>query len=110
MSKATAAPGKDTAHSGPWWRHPYMWLVVGGPAVVVVAGFVTLYLAIRSPDYVYSDEPPGQASAAQAASGARKAEAALAPAMQARNHAATGGLAKPEEGPAAAPDVAASRP
>lgn len=115
MNKATAAPGKDTAHSGPWWRHPYMWLVVGGPAVVVVAGFVTLYLAIRSPDYVYSDAPPasgaGQASAARADSGTGKAgAAALAPAMQARNHAATGGLAKPAEAQAAAPAATASKP
>lgn len=109
MSKATAAPSKDTAHSGPWWRHPYMWLVVGGPAVVVVAGFVTLYLAIRSPDYVYKDEPPtgsaGQASAVSASSERRKnTEATLAPAMQARNHAATGGLARSE----APDDVGAS--
>ena len=38
--------------SGPWWKFPHMWLVVGGPAVVVVASFVTLYLAITRPDPV----------------------------------------------------------
>ncbi|MDO5086210.1 MAG: nitrogen fixation protein FixH [Comamonadaceae bacterium] len=109
MSKATAAPSKDTAHSGPWWRHPYMWLVVGGPAVVVVAGFVTLYLAIRSPDYVYKDEPPagsaGPSSTTAADSRGQNTGAALAPAMQARNHAATGGLARPEEPEARAPSA-----
>ena len=47
----------DSKRSGPWWRYPHMWLVVGGPAVVVVAGFVTLYLAISHPDPVYSDAP-----------------------------------------------------
>lgn len=40
------------APSGPWWRHPMMWLVVGGPSVVVVASFITLTLAIRHGDPV----------------------------------------------------------
>ena len=42
--------------SRPWWRFPIMWLVVGGPGIVVVAGFYTLYLAIANPDYLYTDE------------------------------------------------------
>ncbi|MFT4193411.1 nitrogen fixation protein FixH [Ottowia sp.] len=67
----------------PWWKYGHMWLVVGGPLIVVVASFVTLYLAIRTPDPVYAD-----------AARARPAgEADLTPAMQARNHAATGGVA-----------------
>ena len=33
--------------SPPWWRLPIVWMVIGGPAVVVVAGFATL--ASRSP-------------------------------------------------------------
>ncbi|PZQ69053.1 MAG: nitrogen fixation protein FixH [Variovorax paradoxus] len=36
----------------PWWRHPIMWMVVGGPAVVVVAAVYTAWLAMRSPDPV----------------------------------------------------------
>ena len=31
------------------WREPMVWLVVGGPAAVVVASFITLALAIRHP-------------------------------------------------------------
>jgi hypothetical protein len=34
----------------PWWRVPTMWLVVGGPLVVVIAGFATLAIAILHPD------------------------------------------------------------
>ncbi|MGY0505816.1 FixH family protein [Luteimonas sp. e5] len=30
------------------WREPMVWLVVGLPALVVVAGFITLYLAITN--------------------------------------------------------------
>ena len=58
-----------------WWRLPIVWMVVGGPAVVVVASFVTLALAIRNPDPVLT--------APTATSGAAM------PAVQARNHAAT---------------------
>ena len=56
----------------PWWRHGMVWLVIGGPAVVVVAGFVTLALAIMNPDPVRPTAGSGDA----------------APAVQARNHAA----------------------
>ena len=59
----------------PWWRHRMVWLVVGGPLAVVLASFVTLYLAITRPDPVLATpSEPGQA---------------LQPAVQARNHAAT---------------------
>jgi len=79
----------------PWWKFGHMWLVFGGPAVVVVASFITLYLAITRPDPVISDGFHGQ----EAASVSQQAHSAssLAPAMQARNHAATGvpALSKP---------------
>jgi len=38
--------------SKPWWKYRMMWLVVGGPAIVVVASFFTLYLALHLPDPV----------------------------------------------------------
>ncbi|MCV2422167.1 hypothetical protein [Paucibacter sp. DJ2R-2] len=65
-----------------WWRTPMMWLVVGGPALVIVASFVTLSLAISHPDPVLEEKV-----VANKASGAK----ALLPAREARNHAATGG-------------------
>ena len=49
-------PNLQEPHSGPWWRYRIMWLVVGGPTLVVIAGFFTLYLAIANPDYLYTDE------------------------------------------------------
>ena len=71
-------PDAPEPSTGPWWRHPMMWLVVGGPAAVVVAGIVTAVIAVRYPDPVLdtSAAPP---------SGARTEM----PAMQARNHAAS---------------------
>ena len=75
MSPSSASPAPQ-----PWWKYGHMWMVVGGPLIVVVASFITLYLAISTPDPVYTD-----------ATRARPAdEVDLTPAMQARNHAATG--------------------
>lgn len=64
--------------AAPWWRVGMMWLVLGGPASVVVAGIATVFIAATVSDEVL---PTGAA--------ARKATAV--PAVQARNHAATGG-------------------
>ena len=74
-----------------------MWMVVGGPAIVVVAGFVTLWLAIRTPDPVYSDDIRVRGAATMQPAEEAGEAGALAPAMQARNHAATGGPPRPAE-------------
>lgn len=66
----------------PWWRHRMMWLVVGGPLVVVVAAIATAVIAIRGADPVLKVTDPQQARGA-------------APAVQARNHAATPAEGKP---------------
>lgn len=71
------APNNDPAPPLAWWRVPMVWLVISGPAVVVVAGFATLALAIVYPDPVLVVE--------------KAANAAQMPAMQGRNHAATAG-------------------
>ena len=64
----------------PWWKHGHVWLVISGPAVVVVAGIVTVFLAIKYPDAVIGT----QASVRQP-----ERARALAPALEGRNHAAT---------------------
>lgn len=70
----------------PWWSFGHVWLLIAGPATVVVAGFFTYYLAVRSPDPVLPTQVPSQAASGQ---GGGISEA---PAVQARNHAATGNL------------------
>lgn len=45
-----------TEASEPWWRFPLVWMVIAGPALVVVAAFVTLWLALRSPDPVLDED------------------------------------------------------
>jgi hypothetical protein len=61
----------------PWWRFGIVWLVIAGPAVVVVAGLVTAAIAIRGADPVLNTE---ERSAFQDR-----------PALQGRNHAAAVG-------------------
>lgn len=68
----------------PWWRFGLVWMVLGGPAVVIVAGFITLYIAISNPDPVLNVTPRNAISERQSIT--------HAPAMQGRNHAATGEL------------------
>lgn len=79
----------------PWWKFPHVWMVFAGPAVVVVASFVTLYLAIKIPDPVVRSY--GHAEQSDTSEPAKVAPIGhMAPAMQARNHAATGVLAPAE--------------
>lgn len=40
----------DTRPALPWWRVPTAWLVMGGPAAVVVAGLATAFIAVRGAD------------------------------------------------------------
>jgi uncharacterized protein len=44
------------AASKPWHREPWPWILMSGPAIVVVAGFVTLYLAVSTSDGVVADD------------------------------------------------------
>ena len=70
----------------PWWRYGYVWLVIGGPLVVIVASFITLYFAIKTPDPVIEN----YYVKGMEINKTLEAEEALAPAMKARNHAQTG--------------------
>ncbi len=72
----------------PWWKFGHVWLVLAGPALVVVAGFVTLYIAVRMPDPVVSEDY--YRKGIEMNKTLESDAASLAPAVQARNHAATG--------------------
>jgi hypothetical protein len=91
----TRRAGADLPSSGPWWRHPMMWLVLGGPAIVVVASMATLTLAVTHPDPVVEHRgSDGSVRQAAEEAGEEAGAAAHQPAMKARNHAATGGQAR----------------
>jgi len=42
--------------STPWYRQPLVWMLIMLPATVVVASFITLYLAIHSDDGLVEDD------------------------------------------------------
>lgn len=73
--------------SAPWWKFGHVWLVLSGPAIVVVAGFVTLYLAVTRPDPVVTEDYYRKGIEINKT---LESDASLAPAIQARNHAQTG--------------------
>lgn len=76
---------KQDQPGSPWWKHGYVWLVISGPAVVVVAALVTVWIAARSPDAVLAADHDRRTAEARKG----MADHALMPALQGRNHAAT---------------------
>ena len=75
----------------PWYRFPLVWMVIGGPGVVVVASFVTLWLAIATPDPVVDQDYYRKGVEINRTLADKK----LMPAVAGRNHAATPGSAVP---------------
>ena len=85
---STASPSSTLPPSAPWWKFGHVWMVLGGAAVVVVASFVTLYLAVGGADPIV--DPNYYQAGININRTLAAAPQSLAPAMQARNHAATG--------------------
>ncbi|MFN7855872.1 MAG: FixH family protein [Acidovorax sp.] len=82
-----AAPQTPTPHAAAWWKFGHVWLVIAGPVIVIIAGFVTLWLAISRPDPVVAEDYYRQGiEINKTLDGADKS---LLPAVKARNHAAT---------------------
>ena len=44
-----------TEKHAPWYKHRWPWILMAGPAIVIVAGFVTAWLAIISNDGLVDD-------------------------------------------------------
>ncbi|RYF71986.1 MAG: nitrogen fixation protein FixH [Comamonadaceae bacterium] len=79
---------KQVATTGaPWWKHGHVWMLIAGPAAVVVAGCITMWIAVAqqdpvvAPDYYRRGIEINKTLAAQ--------DKALLPAVQGRNHAVT---------------------
>jgi hypothetical protein len=52
VRQVTPTPGSPR----PWYREPWPWLLMAGPATVVVAGAITLWLAVASADGLVVDD------------------------------------------------------
>ena len=76
-------PLKLTQPAQVWYREPWPWIIMSGPAIVVVAGIATLVIAITSSDGLFRPSQATQsprvspvAASAAAASSTRRASAA----------------------------------
>ena len=86
MSNSSAI-GAEPPVTQPWWKYGHVWLIIAGPLIVIVAGFVTLWLAISRPDPVVAEDYYRQGIGINKS--LAEPEKSLAPAMKGRNHAAT---------------------
>jgi uncharacterized protein len=70
----SASAGISAANPAPWWRVGTVWLVLGGPAAVVMACIVTFTIALRGAEPVLTSKETDKFSER--------------PAVQGRNHSA----------------------
>jgi hypothetical protein len=82
QSAPAAAPDADEVPR-PWYTYKILWLVIGGPAAVVVASLVSAYVAIVGQDPVLLKDEVVESQRGKTEPDSNT------PAMQARNHAAT---------------------
>ena len=79
----------DMTTGQPWWREPYLWLVLGLPLSAVLACGVTAVYIFKGPEAVLVQDPQVQAQALAREVG--QARGPAQPALMGRNHSATGG-------------------
>ena len=78
----------EKSDSKPWWKYGHVWLIISGPVIVIVAGFITLAIAIGTPDPVVADDYYRRGLDINKTLAAEK-DLQLAPALQTRNHVVT---------------------
>jgi hypothetical protein len=45
----------NDAAAKPWYHEPWPWILMSGPAIVVVAGIATAVIAVRTADPIVAD-------------------------------------------------------
>jgi len=85
MPNTTSTPPSPTPQ--PWWKYGHVWLLIAGPAIVVVAGFITLWLAMRQPDPVLAEDYYQRGLNINQT--LQQQDTSMLPAVKGRNHAAT---------------------
>ncbi len=75
------------SNASPWWSYGHVWLVISGPLLVVVASFISAFVAFQGNDTVLQAKDESEIAALRALQSTSNRN--LVPAIQARNHAAT---------------------
>ena len=73
----------------PWWKEPYVWMVISGPVGVVIACAITAFYILQGPDAVVSEDYYREGIAL--GKEVSIAQPPMQPAQVGRNHSATGG-------------------
>ena len=73
----------------PWWKEPYVWMVIAGPLSVVIACAITAVYILQGPDAVVSEDYYREGIAL--GQEVQKAQPPMQPAQMGRNHSVTGG-------------------
>lgn len=73
----------------PWWKEPYVWMVIAGPLSAVIACAITAVYILRGPDAVVSEDYYREGIAL--GQEVQKAQPPMQPAQMGRNHSVTGG-------------------
>ena len=93
MTTTTTAAAAADKPAAPWWKFGHVWLVLAGPIIVVIAGFVTFWIAVKSPDPVIEEDY--YRKGIEINQTLQNPEKSFAPALKSRNHAATPEEAQP---------------
>lgn len=80
----------NTAPNRPWWKEPYLWLVIAGPVSAVLACVVTGIYIFQGPERLVPEERWSQSQVMRQE--IQQASAPLQPALMGRNHSATAGV------------------
>lgn len=84
---SSAASTVSAPESQPWWKYGHVWLIIAGPVIVVIAGFVTLWLALAQPDPVLTEDYYQRGLDINKT--LNNPDTSMSPATKGRNHAAT---------------------
>ena len=85
-------PRTQRLDKGPWYREPWPWIIMAGPAAVVVAGVVTAWIAFSGADGLVADDYYKQGLAINKVLAREQRAAELGLAAKARWDASSGAL------------------
>ncbi len=52
---STEMQSNKTYVDEPWYRNPWVWLIIAIPSLTVIGGLITIYLAFSRPAYLVND-------------------------------------------------------
>ena len=82
-------PAVSLSTTRPWWKEPYVWMVIAGPLSAVLACAVTAVYILQGPDAVVSEN--AYQEGIELSREVQSARPPMQPAQTGRNHSATGG-------------------